>query len=102
MRQWRVGTISLGLILIGCGVALLAWLLGGQPLPILYLRWWPTVLIILGLEILASTLPQHNDQPVFRYDGASIVLIVIIVIGSLGLSLLNGMGLLERLAAVYR
>ncbi len=102
MRQWRVGTISLGAILLGCGASLLAWSLGGEPLPVLYLRWWPIALIILGLEILASALPQRNDQLVFRYDGASIVLIVIIVIGSLGLSLLNGIGLLERLATVYR
>ncbi len=102
MRQWRVGTISLGIILLGCGAALLSWSLGGQPLPVLYLRWWPIALIILGLEIIASALPQRDNQPAFKYDGASILLIVIILIGSLGLSLLNGLGLLERLAAVYR
>ncbi|MGE5653598.1 MAG: hypothetical protein ACM3ZQ_04920, partial [Bacillota bacterium] len=98
MRQWRVGTISLGIILLGLGAALLFWLLSGQPTPIIYLRWWPLALIILALEILASTLPSRGEKARFRYDGASIVLIMIITVGSLGLSLINGLGLMERVS----
>lgn len=101
MRQWRVGTISLGVILLGCGGTLLAWLLSGQATPVLYLRWWPLILIVLALEILASTLQRDDETPRFRYDGASILLIAIIALGSFGLSMLNGFGLMERIASEF-
>lgn len=99
MRQWRVGRISLGLIFVGAGAALLSWLLSGTALPNLYLKWWPICLLILGLEILASTWQRGEEPARFSYDGFSIVLIFFIVVGSFGLSMLNGLGLTNQIVS---
>jgi hypothetical protein len=95
VRQWRVGTISLGFSLIFGGIALLIWQVSGQPAPLLLLKWWPSVLVILGLEVLTYTFQLNKERPVLKYDLASICLIFVLVGATLVLSFFSSVGLTE-------
>ncbi|HHV65279.1 MAG TPA: DUF4097 domain-containing protein [Peptococcaceae bacterium] len=84
MRKWRVGTISMGILLIATGFLLILSELRGYNGAVLILRWWPVILIILGLEILAYLAFSKEDQPRIRLDGLSILLTILIILISAG------------------
>ena len=84
MRKWRVGTISMGILLVATGILLLLSELKGLSGAMLILRWWPAILIILGIEILAFIVLSKEDQPKLKFDGLSIFLTILIVLISSG------------------
>lgn len=84
MRKWRVGTISMGILLVVTGVLLLVSELQGLSGAMLIMRWWPAILIVLGLEILAYIFLSKEDQPKIKFDGLSIFLTVFIILISTG------------------
>ena len=84
MRKWRVGTISMGILLVATGILLLMSELQGVSGAILILRWWPIILIILGIEVLAFIFLSKEDQPKIKFDGLSIFLTIFIVLVSTG------------------
>ncbi len=72
------------------------WQVSGQPAPLLLLKWWPSVLVILGLEVLTYTFQLNKERPVLKYDLASICLIFVLVGGAtLVLSFFSSVGLTE-------
>lgn len=76
MNGKRVGTLTLGFVLIAIGALFLAKLIG---VPITYhliSACWPLIFILLGTEILISA-RKNKDTPL-RYDGVAIVLIVLL------------------------
>lgn len=89
MRKWRVGTISMGILLIATGILLLLSEFQGYNGAALILRWWPVILIILGLEILAYLVFSREEQPRIRFDGLSIFLTVFIILVSAGVYGIN-------------
>ncbi|NLL52509.1 MAG: hypothetical protein GX248_07395 [Peptococcaceae bacterium] len=84
MRKWRVGTFSMGLILIAAGILLLAAELWGLNGAYLIVRWWPVILIVLGIEILAYVILSKEEQPKIKYDGLSIFLVIVVILISCG------------------
>lgn len=78
MRQWRVGSFSMGLVLVLLGVALLLELLKGYPAAFeLAYTWWPAILIVLGLEVLVAGFFNRGEQVRIRYDFLSMLLVLI-------------------------
>ena len=69
MRTHKVGTFTLGCTLI---------LFGGVLTYSFIFRLWPVVFLLLGGEVLLSTLPKTGQK--FSFDGASIVLLVIMLL----------------------
>ena len=91
MRQWRVGSFSMGLILVLLGVGLIVdhYSAAHKALE-LVITWWPLALILLGIEILAVGFLSRNEQFKIKYDGWSIFLMIILFffcLGSYALSL---------------
>ncbi len=85
MRQWRVGSFSMGFILVLLGIGLIIDRFGGTPKAIeLVINWWPLMLILLGIEILAAGFLSRNEQFKIKYDGWSILLMIILVFFSMG------------------
>ena len=84
MRKWRVGTVSMGIMLVAVGLLLLVSELIGLSGAMLILRWWPVILIILGIEILAFIFLSKEDQPKIKFDGLSIFLTIFIILVSTG------------------
>jgi hypothetical protein len=80
MRQWRVGTISMGILLIVVGsICLLSNFTGSYIMIKTLLNWWPVVLILLGIEVLIYSLFLKEDSPRIRFDGFSIFIIMLIL-----------------------
>ena len=82
MRKWRVGTFSMGMLLISIGVILLAGQISGISSAKLIFSWWPIILVILGIEVLAHVYFSKEEQPKVKYDGFSIFIIIFIIIAS--------------------
>jgi|LSQX01.2.fsa_nt_gb hypothetical protein len=90
MRQWRVGTFSMGIILIALGAVMLVSQLKGVSAFAMILRWWPVILIMLGVEILIYILLSRQEQPKVKFDVFSILIVVFIMIFSIGAYSISG------------
>ncbi|MFC4404146.1 hypothetical protein [Gracilibacillus xinjiangensis] len=78
MRQWRVGSISMGLSLIGLGVVLFISQFTNWEISKIALIWVPILLIVLGAEILIYLFLAKKEQPIIKYDVFSILFITFI------------------------
>ena len=76
IRTRRVGTVTLGLLLIFFGVLFMIHMI----YPVLnyefIFRLWPLVFIVLGGEVLAGSFRADER---FVYDGAAIFLMIVLV-----------------------
>lgn len=93
MRQWRVGTFSMGLLLLCTGVGLLY--AQFQPGMVVsgIMKWWPVIFIILGIEVLLQSYLKKDEESKIRYDVFSIFIIFVIVMTGLGLEAASKVGL---------
>lgn len=96
-RQWRVGTFSMGTVLIVFGLVLLFAQFRKISAVELVFTWWPVIMIILGLEILAAYYFSGEDTPPIKYDFLSITMVLLIVGVTLGLYGLTSMGILPAI-----
>lgn len=85
MRKWRVGTFSMGMLLIFMGILLLVGRIKSISSINMILNLWPIIIIILGIEILVHVYFSREDQPRVKYDVFSIFFITIVLIASLGI-----------------
>ena len=75
MRQWRVGTLSMGIILVALGSIMLYSQIAGVQSLGLILKWWPIILVLLGVEILVYIFLSKQEQPKVKFDIFSIFII---------------------------
>ena len=78
MRTHKVGTLTLGVMLILFGVLFLVHLFGGLLSYRLIFNLWPVVFISLGVEVLLSLLPKTAGK--FSLDGKAVVLLVVLML----------------------
>jgi hypothetical protein len=97
MRKWRVGTISMGLVLIGTGLCLFFAKINNKAIFDAVIHWWPLVFILLGLEILVLSFWGKNNNSLVKYDIFSIFIILLIVFCGLGLYSLEGIGVTGKI-----
>ncbi len=97
MRQWRVGTLSMGLSLIIMGVILFMTGANSREFTDLLLAWWPIVLIILGIEILFYFFLSKKENSTIKYDVFSIFFVGLIGSICIGFTLLTSIGLVEEI-----
>ncbi len=89
MRQRRVGTVTLGAILILYGIAfLLHSFIEGLPYYLIF-QLWPVIFVTLGIEILISSFRFKEQE--FKYDFAAIIIICILVVFAMGMAWLDWM-----------
>lgn len=96
MRQRRVGTISMGVLLLTMGILLMYAQLNSIAALDIMIRWWPIVFLLLGGEIIAYTYLIKDDQQRVKYDFISILVIIFIVGSGIGLYSISEIGLMER------
>lgn len=98
MRQWRVGSFSMGFTLILFGVVLIIGQVQGGYLALdVTLKWWPAALVLLGLEIVVAGYASGDKAPVIRYDWFGILVTIIFVSVSLVAYAVNVSGILPAL-----
>ncbi|HOB81692.1 MAG TPA: hypothetical protein PLJ33_05805 [Peptococcaceae bacterium] len=92
MKQRRVGTLSMGLLLIIAGAMLVYAQINAQNALELVLTWWPIILFMLGLEVLWAYYSAKDEKPKIKYDLLSIFIILFIIFTAVGIYTLNQVG----------
>jgi hypothetical protein len=90
MRQWRVGTFSMGILLVSLGFVLLVSQVIGISVIDQAIKWWPAILIILGLEVLIHIYTSNQEEPRVKYDVFSIFLVFMIMLFSIAAHFATG------------
>ncbi|MBP3966906.1 LiaI-LiaF-like domain-containing protein [Paenibacillus lignilyticus] len=97
MRQWRVGTWSMGTALIAMGVLLVAVQFGGISWLDQGMIWWPMLFVLVGLEIIIYLWRSKTEQPVLRYDLFSIIAVAVLGGSCLLFTTVNATGLMDEI-----
>ncbi len=87
LRTHRVGSVTLGLMLVIFGIVFLARLFVPSLTYDAIWHLWPCTLISLGIEVLVSTFRAEKS----RYDGWGILLIFLITIFTMGMAGMENM-----------
>lgn len=90
MRQWRVGTLTMGILLITAGIVSMLSQFKGISILASIIKWWPVVLILLGLEIIIFNVFLKEDKARVKFDGFSIFIILLILLFASGASVFQG------------
>ena len=87
MRSRKIGVLTLGVALIAFGVLYLlrVFVPGWDYMTIL--KFWPFVLVLLGVEVLLSVfLPRPEGEPPAKVDALSIILLFVTLFMACGLA----------------
>lgn len=80
MKNKRVGTISMGIVLIFFGILMFVSQVSSFSAVEIFIKFWPGILIILGLEILYYVYTNKSEETRIKYDGFSIFIVSIVLI----------------------
>ena len=80
MKNKRVGTISMGIVLIFFGILMFVSQVSSFSAVEIFIKFWPGILIILGLEILYYVYTNKSEETKIKYDGFSIFIVTVILI----------------------
>lgn len=87
MKAHRVGTITLGSMLITFGTLFLLRIFFSQLSYDFILKLWPIIFLLLGGEILISSLKQPDGNMI--YDKAAFFLIILLSFFAMGMALME-------------
>jgi hypothetical protein len=96
MKNKRVGTISMAIVLIALGVLIFYSQINKVSTLNIALKLWPLILILLGLEILYYRFIYKEDV-IVKYDVWSIFIVFAILIANLGIFAMTETGLLSKI-----
>lgn len=89
MKQRRVGTVTLGAILVLYGIVfLLHSFIEGMSYYLIF-RLWPIIFVALGIEVLISSIRFKEQE--FKYDFAAIIIICVLIVFAMGMAGLDWM-----------
>lgn len=96
MREWRVGTWSMGVTLILFGTVLFLSQWQHREAFAILIDWWPAVFILLGLEILIYLAVKRKESPIVKYDVFSVLFVGFLCFVCVVLALLASTGLADE------
>ncbi|MGE5329560.1 MAG: hypothetical protein ACM3KR_08640 [Deltaproteobacteria bacterium] len=86
MRRIRVGSISMGLSLIAFGVILLIFHGSSELAVQQIMKWWPVIIIILGVETLLHVyFTAIGKTECVKFDMFSVMMVGLIIMVTLGI-----------------
>ena len=83
LRGRRVGTLTAGLVLILFGVLFLLRLVSPNINYLFIVSFWPVILIILGVEVIAGYIVNREEK--IKYDTGAIWLIIVLSFFAMGM-----------------
>jgi hypothetical protein len=95
MKKLRVGTLSLGILLVVMGFVILLAQINQYDIVEQILTWWPVILILIGAEILWQVYTSKEEEPAVKYDTFSMFIIAVLVLFSLGACTLSSAGIMD-------
>lgn len=87
MKTRRVGTFTLGALLIIFGALFLLRIFFDALSYDIIFRLWPIIFICLGSEILMMNLKKNDENATFVYDKAAIALIIVLSFFAIGMAI---------------
>ncbi len=97
MRQWRVGTFTLGVLLLVLGIGLLYSNISRIAVIDFLLLWWPLLFVLLGLEVLILQGLARKNEQVPKYDLLGIFVMLVILFFAIGMHSFIETGLAEQI-----
>ena len=94
MKNRRVGSITCGIVLIVFGMLFLLHMVLPMVSYTFIFRFWPLILIFLGIEILVS----NRKETLMKYDIGAVLLVILLAVFSMGMGLVE---LCMKHTAVY-
>jgi len=85
----RVGTFSLGILLVIIGMLILFGGIKGISGALLILKFWPIILISIGIEILYFVYRNKGAEIKLKYDVLAVFIFIILVLISSGVFVFN-------------
>jgi len=82
-RGRRVGTLTAGVVLIIFGVLFLLHLISPGISYLIIVSFWPVILIILGIEIIAAYIINKEEK--MKYDAGAICLVIVLSFFAMGM-----------------
>ena len=86
MKVKRVGTVTFGLSLISIGALFIVNIFVSSFSVWEALKFWPVILVMLGIEILASLALGNRKNTQFKFDWVSMLLTVFMVLFSMSMA----------------
>jgi hypothetical protein len=77
MRRWRMGTLTLGALLIALGCGFILNKLSIIDSIVQVLSWWPLAIILLGIEVLFGGFLFIDERSKLKFDGFSVLAILL-------------------------
>ncbi len=97
MKIKRVGTISMGIVLIAFGTILFISQINKLSAVNMISKIWPIILILLGLEILWFRYTSKDENIAIKYDIFSIFIVFAILLVNIGIYAVSEVGVMSRL-----
>lgn len=97
MKQRRVGTLSMGLLLISVGILLIYAQISALNALELVETWWPIILFMLGIEVLWWYYTAKEETPKIKYDLLSIFIILFLIFTGTAIYSLSQVGVVAHL-----
>lgn len=101
-RVWKIGTYSMGLSLIGIGLAFAASLWQAVTSYELLLWLAPIIFIVLGLELIVAHSSKFSRKYKVEYNWLSVFFVGCVGAGALMLSALLSSGLLDEVNQIFQ
>jgi hypothetical protein len=87
MNTHKVGTITLGGMLIGFGILFFARIFYAGLSYELIFRLWPIIFISLGIEVLAANFKRTSENQKLVYDTTAFVLLILLTFFAMGMAI---------------
>jgi hypothetical protein len=92
----------MGLSLVLLGVFLFLSQINGTQMWEPFMVWWPFILIVLGIEIIAYLFLSKQENPILKYDFVSILFIGVLGTMAIGFTVLISTGIMDEFQSVTR
>ncbi len=97
MKIKRVGTISMGIVLVAFGLILFVSQIKQSSALNMISTMWPIILVLLGLEILWFRYSSKDENIAIKYDIFSIFIVFVILFVNIGVYAVTEVGVMSRL-----
>lgn len=100
MKKRRVGTISMGIVLIAFGILIFIAQVNSISAINLSIKFWPIILFLIGGEILWYSYKYRDEDINIKYDVFSVFIVLLIVVINLGIYGIVETGIMSKVSSM--
>lgn len=100
MKKRRVGTLSMGIVLIAFGILIFIAQVNSISAINLSIKFWPIILFLIGGEILWYSYKYRDEDVNIKYDVFSVFIVLLIVVINLGIYGIVETGIMSKVSSM--